>query len=687
MLSKCSFTGVEFETDDLKGSAHRSSLMISGIGSHDDKIPLPSVKIVYNPTLELESVSLPRDLFLGLEAKGFQPVFIPWPSGHIEETAIYVVLDVNETPLLAEPPSEQFNNITTLLSKNVRILWISCQGNYLPSRNPEKGLVTGFCSVARAENEKLQVVTCDIQQCCASECPRLIEVISNILLTSFCSIQEAEEGIIENDYAYRDGQLFVPRLIPDIKINSRVATVHEEPQIDMLRFIQYDRPLKLSVQKPGLLDSLVFVDDEIPQMSLNPEELEFQVAACGVNFKDVFIALGQMKASSRMVGECAGVITAVGSDIQDRFSVGERVCAFAATPYASRARVRGTDVHRIPMLMDFPTAASIPVVFGTAYYSLINVARLQKGQTVLIHAAAGGVGQAALKIAQQIGAEIFATVGSAAKRALLVERYKIEKDHIFSSRTRNFKKGIARLTCGNGVDVILNSLSGEALHDTWSCIAKFGTFVEIGKSDIYNRSRLRMEPFDHNVTFASVDLSLLSQHRPAVIQELLANVMKMFETGDMTPVEPIKVLPMAEIEQAFRLIQGGKHSGKIVLDAESRNPVSVVSAKPPPLSLEKHGCYLIAGGLGDLGRQIARFMAAHGAGHIILLSRRTLYLEKLDSMIRELELLGAKVHIVTCDIGDFSAVTSCINQCGNQLPRLRGVIQAAMVLQVSFASP
>lgn len=657
--------------------------MISGLVSHDQKIQLPSVKIIYNPTLEPSSVSLPRDLFLGLEAKGFQPVFVPWPSGQIDETTIYIVLDVNETPLLAEPSPEQFNKITALLSQNTRILWISCQPNYMPSMNPEKGLVAGFCSVARAENENLQVVTFDIQQRYSLECSRLVQVISDIVLTSFCSILEGEEGTIENEYAYRDGQLLIPRLIPDYKIDSRVATAADRLKIEMLPFFEQDRPLRLLVQKPGLLDSLVFVDDKIPQMPLNPGQLEIQVAACGVNFKDVFVALGQMKASTRMVGECAGVITAVGSDIQDRFYVGERVCAFDATPYASRARVNGTNAHRIPMLMEFSTAASIPVVFGTAYHSLVNVARLQKGQTVLIHAASGGVGQAALKIAQHIGAEIFATVGSAAKRALLVEHYKIEKDHIFSSRARIFKEGIDRLKSGNGVDVILNSLSGEALHDTWSCIAKFGTFVEIGKSDIHKRSQIRMEPFDQNVTFASVDLSLLSQHRPAIIQELLASVMKMFEAGDLTPVQPITKLPMTEIEQAFRLIQGRKHTGKIILDAESGNPVSVVSAKPPPLRLEKHGCYLIAGGLGDLGQHVARLMAARGAGHIILLSRRTLSIRKQGIIIKELELLGAKVHVVTCDIGDSSAVMKCIDQCGNLLPPLRGVIQAAMVLQVS----
>ena len=266
-----------------------------------------------------------------------------------------------------------------------------------------------------------------------------------------------------------------------------------------------------------------------------------------------------MKLLTRMAGECAGVVIAVGSEARSRFQIGDRVCAFDGTPYASRARVSHSDAHRIPPSMRLSTAASIPVIFGTAYHSLIDVACLEKGQTILIHAAAGGVGQAAIKIAQYIGATIFATVGSAAKRELLVEQYKIDEDHIFSSRARNFKRGILRLTNGRGLDVVLNSVSGEALQQTWSCMADFGVFVEIGKSDIYRKSQISMEPFDKNTTFASVDLSLLSKQRPAKIQKILASVMAMFEAEDLSPVQPVSIMPVSEIEDAFRLIQNRKH--------------------------------------------------------------------------------------------------------------------------------
>jgi len=216
---------------------------------------------------------------------------------------------------------------------------------------------------------------------------------------------------------------------------------------------------------------IIFQDDKSKETPLEDDKVEIEVKACGVNFKDVFIALGQMRSTDQMVGECSGIISSVGANLNHRFRVGDRVWSLVATPYANFARSLGCTVYKIPDSMSFLTAASIPVVFTTAYYSLVNVAKLKKGQTVLIHAASGGVGQAALMIAKSIGAEIIATVGSLSKAEMLMERYNIAKSHIFSSRSLNFSSGIRRLTNGGGVDVVLNSLAGEAMQESWHCVA------------------------------------------------------------------------------------------------------------------------------------------------------------------------------------------------------------------------
>jgi NADPH:quinone reductase-like Zn-dependent oxidoreductase len=395
--------------------------------------------------------------------------------------------------------------------------------------------------------------------------------------------------------------------------------------------------------------------------------------------------MGQMVPGVLMAGECAGIVTKVGSAIQDKFSIGDRVTGIGAEPFSSCPRVYGSFSHQIPDSMSFAVAASIPVIFTTAYYCLVEVAKLQAGQTILIHAASGGVGQAAILLAQNVGATIFCTVGSSAKRQLLIEKFGIPPEHIFSSRLRTFKQGVLRLTKNKGVDCVLNSLSGEWLHDSFAVLAPLGTFVEIGKSDIYRKNQISMVPFDRNVTFAAVDLTVLGALRPEEMRLRLGKVLAMFDSGILRPVEPITTMPMTNIEDAFRLIQSRKHTGKVVVVCEGDIPVKLLSARPPPLRLPQNGTYVIAGGLGDLGRRIAKFLAAHGAGHIVTLSRRKLKTEDQLSLEEEIRTLGGELHIIGCDITDKEAVNAASILC-KAYPPVKGVIHGGMVLRVSLLS-
>ena len=685
VLLKAGFKGTGLVMDDLKGPAHRSSLMISELAQVQEVEYCPLIKIISNTKPDAYPAGLMQDLARNLERTGARPSFVSWPSSEDIDEAVYLVIDMGKEPLLLNPVPQLFTQISDLFTQASHILWISGGQDRSDCINAENGLITGFARIARAENVTLKMITVDIQQDISIERAGPIQAICSIMYR-FLQFSRESGSSMDLEYAYRHGQVFIPRLIPDYKINTLAMTTGNiKPTIDAALFHQRQRPLRLHVEKPGLLDSLVFITDEDAKKPLKSDEVLIQVAACGVNFKDVFISLGQMKAGTRMAGECAGIVTAVGSDFNSSFKIGDHVCAFDATPFASQARVRGYNAHSIPDSMSFSEAASIPVNFGTAYYSLVDVARLQPGQTILIHAASGGVGQAAIKLAQYIGAQIFATVGSATKRQLLINQYQIKEEHIFSSRTRQFKKGILRLTQGKGVDVVLNSLSGEALHDSWSCVAAFGTFVEIGKSDIYKKSQLCMEVFDKNVTFSSVDLSIISERWPMKIQELLGRVMAMFKEGHLTHVKPIATMPMGKIEQAFRLIQARKHTGKVVLEAGDDTTVKVTAAEPQPLKLDCYGTYIVAGGLGDLGRHAARFLAARGAGHIVLLSRRKLRGHEEKKLISEIQSHGAELHLLRCDITNLEMVKDSIAFCRERLPSIRGIIQAAMVLQVYIA--
>ena len=680
-LSRNGFTGLEVAAKDFEHSARTMTMMISRADYQVETPKLPAVEILVEPKFGVYHDRFAQELRSALEAKGFPACIQSCISSQaIREDKVYVVLDSSDQPLLANLSSERFQEIRGLVTKAKQIFWISAAGSNTTISVPEKGLTTGFARAARSENEGLKLITFDVRSNFSVD-QEAINATSKIFSTAF-GLAPGENSLAETEYAYIDGRISIPRLIPDDRINGSVTDTNKTPNAEPTLFKQSQRSLKLHVGKPGLLDSLVFVDDHRVLERLGDDELEIEVDAFGVNFKDVFIALGQMKATTPMAGECSGIITAVGSRCRSQFRVGDRVCAWYATAYANHARVRASNTSRVPNSMSLITAASMPVIFLTAYYGLVEIASLQKGQTVLIHSAAGGVGQAAIQIAQHLGAKIFATVGSISKRQELVDKFAIPESQIYSNRSRAFKKELLRVTEGEGVDVILNSLSGEALLDSWDCIAKFGTFIEIGKSDIYRNSQLGMKPFERNVTFASLDLVALADHRPEKIRVVFEKIIKMFESGVLTPVQPVTTMDIADIQDAFRLIQSRKHTGKVVLTVGEESTVKALPPPNEPMHLEGSGTYVIAGGLGGLGQKIIHFLANHGAKNILVLSRRSLDRTERDSFEEELGSSGAIVRIEACDIANLQEVQDVAARCLRSMPAVKGVIQAAMVLQV-----
>ena len=322
--------------------------------------------------------------------------------------------------------------------------------------------------------------------------------------------------------------------------------------------------MALKIGTLGLLDTFYFAEDETSRNCLKLEDTQIQVKASALNFRDVMVALG--KIPYEFFGyNCAGVITAIGDDVSD-LAVGDRVYAFSPAVFVTVVRCAASCIVRIPETTNFDDTASLSVRCITVYHSLVNVAGLCKGETILIHAAAGGVGQAAIMLSQSIDAEIFATVENARKKEFIMSRYGFRKNHIFFSRDVSFETDIIDITRERGVDVALNSLSGDALRATWRCLAHFRRFVELGRSDIVANNNLEMQPFIHNRTYAAVDLLALSYNeKPALMKDLLRKSIDLHFKGVFRPVSPIVVFPYSKMETAFRTIQSGDSMGKIVL--------------------------------------------------------------------------------------------------------------------------
>lgn len=678
-LQKAGFSGVDLAAYDLPEPERHCALLLSTAialpSATNGHIP-PHFKILHafvdgHPAYNSFSVKLANDL----TEKGFRASLEEWTNAEVDHLGSYIIIDSAKQPLLTKASAEQFTNIMRLLSKATKVYWIIFAANENSGILPDNALITGVSRTARNENPHLDCFTIDVQDSLEQHPDQIQHAILEFINTTETRIKKNEPRELE--LMYRDERMQIQRFVADNKLSKAVTTSSNVTETEETIFHQADRRLRIHVDKPGLLNSLVFIDDD--SSSLGPDEVEIKSYAWGLNFSDVFIALGQLPPTQPMVGESAGVISAVGSNFASQFKPGDRVTAMFGTPYASRTRTNGHLVHRIPDKLSFTDAASIPLTFATAYYSLFDCANLRQGQTILIHSASGALGQVAIKIAQRLGATIFATVGSATKRQLLVEQYGIPESHIFSSRTTDFAAGINRLTNGTGVDVVLNSLSGPMLHASWECVAAFGTFVEVGKTDISRRSRLSMKPFERNLRFMSVDIVGLSKQRPADCQILLQRIFADFDSGLFTPLS-VTVMPIGDIEKAFRLMQSRKHTGKIVLEASDN---STVQAKEPPFQLRSDGTYIIVGGLGSLGKHLCRHLQEKGARHIALFTRQSYQEAAKAGIEKELTVVpDAAVKIVTCDVGDAKVVQQVATELSQAMPPVRGILHGGMVLSV-----
>ncbi|RYP61834.1 hypothetical protein DL770_009703 [Monosporascus sp. CRB-9-2] len=679
-----SFSGVDLAAYDFPEPARGAAFITSSAlpataanGSHVNGKGLPHIEILDATSGRRPGDSIRADLLDALDAKGFASSVRDFSDTGIDTSTSYVILDSADNLILNNASPQQFSHITSLLTWCSKVYWITFADGQA-SIVPDSSLVTGLARTARIESENLKFITLDVQDSFDNNRPQLVRIVSDFIASAEKKIAAAQP--LELDNMYRNGKFHIQRYVSDSKLNKVLSSSPGQTETEECAFHHLDRPLRAHVEKPGLLNSITFVDDDTPE--LGEDDVEIESHAWGVNFKDVFCALGQMKATATMVGEGAGVVTRTGPNMASKYKPGDRVAVLFGTPFASRTRTNGNFIHPISDTLTLTDAASIPVAYCSAVYALMDIANLRRGQTVLIHAAMSDLGKAAIRVAQDVGAIIFATVNSAAKRQFLIDQYCISEEHIFSNLPTEFAAGIMRLTNGEGVDVVLNTLTGDGLQASWECVAKLGTFIETGKTDIYRRSRLSMEPFDRSVRFASVDLAVLAKHRPKYVQELLQRVFSQVEAGSFSPL-PVTTLPISDIEKAFRLVQSEKSQEKVVLESD---PSTVVTARVQQLRLHNNKTYVIVGGLGTLGRHLTSHLQDLGARNIAIVTRKQLDHDARTSLETELsQKPGSVVQVMTCDITDQNEVLNLAARLGEALPPVAGVLQGAMVLSMTLS--
>jgi acyl carrier protein len=616
------------------------------------------------------SAPLAGHLCIRLESLGQQVVVVDgMPPGALRsaDDADHIVhlLGWNDTPDMASGTVagllEEVQGLAAQVGK-VPHLWLLTRGGALATGlpagqdpNPAQSVLWGFGRVIM------------------NECPAL----ACTLIDLACDPSAPDMPVrLENELLWPDGANEIV-----LSAEARHCLVMQEEVVPHTRPAKQDAHFRLDFHVPGQLRNLVWLPET--EHPLCDDEIEVRTRAAGLNFRDVMYLQGLLPdeavengfAGASLGLEFAGVVSRVGARVKDLLP-GDAVMGFGASCFASHVVTHADAVAHMPEGWTFEAAATVPTVFFTVYYALKHLADLQPGERVLIHGAAGGVGIAAIQLARHLGGEIYATAGSDEKRDFV---RLLGADHVFDSRSLAFADDILAVTAGEGVDVVLNSLSGEAMRRSLDVLKPFGRFLELGKRDFFENTPVGLRPFKNNISYFGIDADQLLTGLPKLAARLFRELLALFHEGALSPL-PYRRFTADRIVDAFRVMQQARHIGKIVVSLADAGPCLEQPAQGEPvIAFEKESTWLVTGGLSGFGLESARWLAARGVGNLVLVGRRGLETPGAKEIVETFAAQGVKVRAQSCDITDFNAITTLIERVKKTLPPLKGVLHAAAI--------
>ncbi|GAW25636.1 putative polyketide synthase [Rosellinia necatrix] len=572
------------------------------------------------------------------------------------EQDIISLLD-EDGPFLGKLDESQYNSLNEFLQhlQDSGIIWIT-RHSQIECDDPGYGQIIGLARTLRSEM-LLDFATCEVDEV-SKPPPLIIDIFERFQCRrNDKSIKPDFEYVIKNEHIYT-GRYYPFALKNELMSSDPV-----------------DRVI-LNIDLPGRLNTLHWA--ACRRDDLKADEVEIEVHAAGLNFKDVVIALGIVELPIRQFGsEVAGLVKRVGRDVKN-IKVGDRVCCPTNQGFSTFVKTAEMFCVPLPEKLDFEEASTMLIPFGTVLYSLVNIGQLNHHETksILIHSACGGVGLAAIQVAKLFKAEIYVTVGTEEKAQFLTKRFGIPRSRIFNSRDSSFRAGIMAQTDGEGVDLVLNSLSGELLHASWECVAEFGTMIEIGKRDLLGDAKLDMRPFLSNRSYRCVNFDQIWK-KPTIMVNLLHSIFDEYHNGSFSPIHPIKMFRAQQVNEAFQYMQKGEHIGRIGITMASSKR-STVRPIPRSLRFESHASYLLIGGLGGIGRALSIYMVEHGARELVYLSRSAGTTMSDAAFAAELHSMGCETTFVKGDVCNKRDVAEAVRK---SVHPLKGIVQLSMVLR------
>ncbi|PFH62270.1 hypothetical protein XA68_14401 [Ophiocordyceps unilateralis] len=581
-----------------------------------------------------------------------------------------------EREFLATMNEADMNRLRKVTDNVAGIIWLT-GANMLAAPVPDLTLSSGLSRALMLEQPALRFTVLDVGTADVTQPDTVSSTCNSVLLalTPCCAMDDTE-------FVQLDDLLYVSRFAPALDLNSLFRQRLEQDEPMTTSTLASIAPAKLSIGQVGMTDTMHFQQVAEPPSKPAAGFVDVDLRAISLNAKDVYAMNGRVETRAATTAlDFAGVVSAVGPDVK-HLKPGDRVVGLAPNHFGTTERVPAASVHKLLPDEEYTVLATLLTVYSTALFALRDRAHLRAGESILIHGGAGAFGLAAIAMAQSMGATVYTTVGSQSKRDYLIDEMGVPAGNIFNSRDASFVQGIKDAT-GHGVDVIVNSLVGDLMHSSWSCIAPFGRFVEIGKRELIDAGKLDMQVFLKNTTFTAFDLSEFFYAEDAyyrnIFYGLIAQVMALYREGKIKTL-PVATFDVSEIAQAYRYFTNKDRIGKVAISME--NPHSRVPVMPAQYKtvFDAEKTYLLVGCLGGLGRSLSRWMMSRGARKFVFLGRSGCDKPTARQLVTRLEDAGASVTVVRGDVSDASHVREAVAACVAEGP-IGGVVQAAMGLK------
>lgn len=679
VLPMAGFNGLDFHLDDYAGDNRSATVLCataaecekrSTCEDHGELVESGATLIYRNSKPAVVDIVSRQFLARGMNVD-ILPVEGCISTGDIKYRRMVFLLEI-EKPFFIDITNREWKGFQTAVMSAKSALWVST-GSLLDGVDPAFAMISGIVRGLKAEMSNLRFGTLDLD----TPLSPLEQPSAELIHRYEQLVYESQPGD-DVEFRRKGNVTYISRLVADPILNLESRALHEKHEsTEEVSLSQLSStPIRLDIETPGVLSTLYFREDEEFVVPLRDDEVEIKVIAAGLNSKDIAVVTGRHHSDS-FSDECAGIIHKVGKNVTT-LHPGDLVQCMSFSKFGNFVRDKAIFCNKINSLDSATEAATMPIAFGTAIYGLIELGRLQEGESVLIQSATGAVGLAAIQIARHCGAEIFVTVGTDAKKeALLNLGYGIDEDHILNSRSRQSIVDLESMTGGKGIDVILCSARGQLMHDYWRVIAPSGRFVEIGRTEILEGGQISLNIFRRNATSTSFDLEVLSKTKPTAIASLMQKITSLRAADIIKPL-PHQLYHLSQIEQALHSFAKAVHIGKLVLTYDENDEMPVNYRHSPfKAHFDPDATYLLVGCLGGLGRSFSKWAVDRGARNLVYLSRSGAQSIEAKQFLESLRQRGVNVKVELGDVAKEADVEAVVRAAKRPI---KGVVHGALTL-------